>query len=205
MTPMGRPSRARRLLFGAIAAFVAYGLVEVASLAGHFAAYGTLFSFREHTSERRAILATAESYRKRELGAIPVGNPPGSVYEVLHPYLGYVQDPTRTANFSPLGFPDSRLRIHAPDPARVVIGIFGGSFAEGLAYEAGSSLAERLRRSPRFAGKEVIVLRLGMGGYKQPQQMLALAYLLSLGMHFDVVVSLDGLNEVALPVADNLP
>lgn len=44
-----------------------------------------------------------------------------------------------------------------------------------------------------------------LGGYKQPQQMLCLAYLLSLGYHFDIVVNIDGFNEVALPTAENIP
>lgn len=202
---MPQPSRARRLLFGSILAVVAYALAEMGSFAAHLAWYGKGFSFAEHTSERRAILAAGEVYRQRELGAVPVGNPPGSVYEVLHPYLGYVQDPTRTPGYSELGFPDSEVRILARDPARVVIGIFGGSFAEGLSRTTKDVLTGRLLGSPRFAGKDVRILTIAMGGYKQPQQLLALAYLLSLGMHFDVVVSLDGLNEVALPVADNVP
>jgi hypothetical protein len=48
-------------------------------------------------------------------------------------------------------------------------------------------------------------MNFAMGGYKQPQQMLCLAYLLSLGYHFDIVVNIDGFNEVALPTAENIP
>jgi hypothetical protein len=42
----------------------------------------------------------------------------------------------------------------------------------------------------------------GLGGFKQPQMAAALAYLLALGNRFDVVVELDGFNEVALSVMD---
>jgi hypothetical protein len=195
----------RTVLFYAVLVCFAYLLVELASLAVHVAVYRKGFSFAEHTSDRRAIVAAALSGRRRELGDVPAGNPVGSVYEVLHPYLGYVQDPTRTRTYSELGFPDPGVRILPKDPNRIVIGIFGGSFAEGLSRETSDLVMGRLRASPKFAGKDIRILTLAMGGYKQPQQLLALAYLLSLGMHFDVVVSLDGLNEVALPAVDNVP
>ena len=35
-------------------------------------------------------------------------------------------------------------------------------------------------------------------GYKQPQQLLILSYFLSIGQSFDVVVNIDGFNEVAM-------
>jgi hypothetical protein len=44
-----------------------------------------------------------------------------------------------------------------------------------------------------------------LGGYRQPQQLSILAYLLSLGAHFDVVINLDGFNEIALPPMENIP
>jgi hypothetical protein len=43
-----------------------------------------------------------------------------------------------------------------------------------------------------------------LGGYKQPQQLAALSYLLSRGADHDVVVNLDGFNELALPWAENM-
>jgi len=66
-------------------------------------------------------------------------------------------------------------------------------------------LVDRLKKSPRFAGKEIKILTVAIWGYKQPQQLLSLAYLVTLGAHFDIVVNLDGLNEVALPAVENVP
>jgi hypothetical protein len=43
-----------------------------------------------------------------------------------------------------------------------------------------------------------------MGGYKQPQQLMALNYALSLGETIDLAINLDGFNEVALPIAEDL-
>ena len=42
-----------------------------------------------------------------------------------------------------------------------------------------------------------------LGGYKQPQQLMALNYLLTLGVRLDVVIELDGFNGVALPASEN--
>jgi hypothetical protein len=49
----------------------------------------------------------------------------------------------------------------------------------------------------------VIVISLGLGGYKQPQQLMAVNYFLALGMHIDILVNIDGFNEVVLPVTEN--
>ena len=49
------------------------------------------------------------------------------------------------------------------------------------------------------------LLCVAAGGYKQPQQFLALAYLLAQGTYFDLVINVDGFNELALPAFDNRP
>ena len=47
------------------------------------------------------------------------------------------------------------------------------------------------------------VVNLGFAGYKQPQQLLALAYFLSLGAEYDLMINLDGYNDIVLPFTDN--
>ena len=196
-------SRGKRALFWAILALFAYVLVEAAAAAVYFASQGKLPSFAALGAERAAIVAAADRTQAREVGTLPVGNPP-IVYEVLHPYLGYVLDPMRTGGFSEYGFPDADVKIYPKDPGRVVIAIFGGSFAHGLAANTKEVFARELAKSPRFAGKEVKVLAVAMGGYKQPQQLLALAWMIAMGAHFDYVINLDGFNEVVLPTVDNV-
>ncbi len=197
------PAKARKLFY-LILALVALALIELASWAVFFGVRQKTFSYADIHAERQAIVNAIEGARNREFGALAVGDPPGSIYEVLHPYLGFVQDPTRTAGYSDYGFPDAEVRPYRKDPKRIVIGIFGGSFAEGLSRTTKKVLAAALKQSPRFADKEIRILTIAMGGYKEPQQMLALAYLISMGFHFDVVVNLDGLNDIALPVTDNI-
>ena len=78
----------------------------------------------------------------------------------------------------------------------VVIGLLGGSVAEDFKPFFQRALsrwfaANNLPRPPE-------VLRLALGGAKQPQQALIVANTLLLGGEFDLIVNLDGFNEVVL-------
>ena len=59
-------------------------------------------------------------------------------------------------------------------------------------------LAATLARAPAFQARDVVPLCFSHEGYKQPQQLLILSYFLSIGQSFDVVVNIDGFNEVAI-------
>lgn len=198
MTPF---SKRKRIFFYALLVFVTYFLFEVVSLGIYYLARHKLFSFSENQALRLAIIDDTSSPSPRQFGALKIGN----VFEVLHPYLGFVHDPTRTPGYSEYGFPDPDFYIYSKDPSRVIIGVFGGSFAALTSVQAEEVIINTLKSSPRFSDKEIKVLTIALGGYKQPQQLLSLAYLLSLGAHFDVVVNLDGFNEVALPAVENIP
>ena len=88
------------------------------------------------------------------------------------------------------------------DPSQFVVGLFGGSVAAHLALLAGDVLVEAIeRRIPQVAGR-VVLLNFGEGGYKQPQQLHGLIEMALLGIPFDTVINLDGVNEVALGAAD---
>src|SRR5690606_21695101 len=60
-----------------------------------------------------------------------------------------------------------------------------------------------IQRTLGEEGIESRVVTLALGGYKQPQQVMAVNWLLSLGARVDVVVNVDGFNEVALPLAES--
>jgi hypothetical protein len=78
-----------------------------------------------------------------------------------------------------------------------VIGVFGGSVAAYFAKGGGTqAIFDGLQSLPRFAGKRLVALSAAHLGYKQPQSLIALAYLQALGVRFDVVILLDGFNEV---------
>jgi len=128
---------------------------------------------------------------------------------VLHPYLGFVQRPQDAERSQPLsveqlGFPHGGPFVREADPNVMVIGIFGGSVAQQFVGEAGPQrLYAQLRDVPELTNRRAVIVSAALGGYKQPQQLLALSYLLSLGLHLDWVISLDGFNEVVLPLVEN--
>ena len=135
--------------------------------------------------------------------------------EVIHPYLGYVYNPEannealykahENLSISEFGFVDEVEPIQAQSNDKVVIGIFGGSVAWWLSDQGIDSLKNEIRRIPGFTDKELVIVRTALGGFKQPQPLMALSYLLTLGAHFDLVIEIDGVNEVALPPAENIP
>jgi hypothetical protein len=138
----------------------------------------------------------------------------------LHPYFG----PTHREGH-PFDIPES-LRESAAAPARLatnnfgfvsphnypftktnprqyVIGIFGGSVGAWFCQVGVHRLLEDLGRNAFFKSKELVPLCLSHEGYKQPQQLLVLTYFLSIGQQFDLVVNIDGFNEVALAALNN--
>lgn len=126
---------------------------------------------------------------------------------VLHPFLGYVEDPTvpHAVAYSEEGFSRVGGQESVPKDVRFTVAIFGGSVAQHLCLGAGEILRTELSRLPQAVGKKVWIECYALGGYKQPQQALALAYALARGERFDLVLNLDGFNDVALPIAENLP
>ncbi len=122
--------------------------------------------------------------------------------DVLHPYVGFVGDPTTDRSINTFGFFGGNP-IHRRSESTVIIGVVGGSVAQGFAT-MGMPVVERvLRRRPEFRDKQFIVVNLARGGFKQPQQLMALNYMLLLGAEFDIVINFDGFNEVALHEAEN--
>jgi hypothetical protein len=135
---------------------------------------------------------------------------------VVHPYRGWTRRPNRDLTYGGSGSQQTRcpVNVHGfvsciPDYREIpvedlAIGIFGGSVAMNLALVAGDTLAEAVAaRLPHLAGS-VRVLSFAEGGYKQPQQLATLMEALVIGVPLDVVVNLDGFNEVTLGVSDAL-
>ena len=124
--------------------------------------------------------------------------------QAIHPYLGYVYSPDVWQSghagvpVSDFGFASQQRVIQKRSGAKLLVGIFGGSVAWWLQHSGGEVLARELKKHPAYSEREVVLLPIALGGYKQPQQALALTYLASIGAEFDIVVNLDGYNEVVL-------
>jgi len=68
--------------------------------------------------------------------------------------------------------------------------------ATHLCVYADEVLRKTLEQCPVLKGRNIRFNAICQGGYKQPQQLLALAYYLSLGTEIDMVINIDGVNEL---------
>jgi len=200
--PASRRSFVRRLLavlVGLVLALVAGEIVMrmLASRAG-----------RPHdsTKERAELerLAQGESqYHPTFRGALPAlsegqqygaSGPEAQALRMLHPFTGWETAPGNEITARLVGADGS-----APRDARDFrIVLTGGSVAAIFARLGSQRLVERLAADPRLAGRRIEVLGYGRTGFKQPQQLMMVAWLTALGVVPEVVLNLDGHNEVTV-------
>lgn len=185
----------KRLLFALILCVVMFVVVELGVHMAYFVLKRKTIPLSEYRDSLREITSFIEAGTKLHQNIVGRGG-----IEILHPYFGFVYDPAMES-ISDYGFCDDSPPV-LPKPANgLVVGVFGGSFAKQMYTYAQYTLVASLKP----INDNITVLNFALGGYKQPQQLLVLSYFLSLGAHFDVVINLDGFNEVALPQADNIP
>ncbi len=196
-------SRRRRVAFLPVLVGFFLLLAEVCSFFLHWARDGHPFSYSRIQEERRSRVDDATPFVVP--GADRDNAYPFLFEEVIHPYLGYVCNPEINANCTNLGFIDDQETIRRRSADEVLVGILGGSFAQMWSFEGFPTLEQELSRSRHFAGKRIVPVRAALGGFKEPQQLMTLSYLLALGAEFDLVIDIDGFNEVALHPAENAP
>jgi hypothetical protein len=133
------------------------------------------------------------------------------VKEKLHPYFGYVIDgKLRTENCASDDPQEcySRIKVstdkpfvrRAPD--KLIVGLLGGSVAVGTSSRGvGTLYKEFLGQLPEYRDREVILYTMASGGFRQPQQLMMLNFYISLGAEFDLILNLDGFNDVAIPAS----
>jgi hypothetical protein len=196
----------KRLLFGFLLFVLVLGVVEGTSR--------LLLRSAPDLDDRIQALATGHptDVRERARGRIGHRLPGGGfLKEVIHPYLGFAVEPPVEALEGPLtleslGFPLGGPLVRERRPDRLVVAVFGGSVAAYFVKAGGPQrLFEGLQSVPRFQGRELVVLGAAHLGYKQPQSLMALAYLEALGAELDLVILLDGFNEVVGPPMHLIP
>jgi hypothetical protein len=138
----------------------------------------------------------------------------------LHPYFGPthrqghpfdIPEPLRENGATPAQVPTNNFGFASPhqypfiktSPNQLVIGIFGGSVGAWFCQVGTHRLVADLQANTYFKSREIVPLCLSHEGYKQPQQLLVLAYFLSIGQVFDLVVNIDGFNEIVLSTFNN--
>lgn len=106
---------------------------------------------------------------------------------ILHPFAGYILSTNPIEKY-----------VNAGSGGAIVVGITGGSVARHFALNerAARTFLLHLQAIPAFSGKEIVLVNLAGDGYKQPQQLQLLQYMLAIGATFDVFVELDGVNEI---------
>lgn len=196
------PLRKLAARFGLIALLVMS--LETSSFIAYYLVEGRPLSYAALRQERAAILeADGETQN--------LSQAPRVTNQSVHPYLGYVYDPDLwSAQHAGLpvtqwGFIDDKSPLQKRSEGKVIVGVFGGSVAWWYSRYGIEATIEELRQLPRYRGKEFVVVRNALGGFKQPQQLMALTYLLSLGAEYDLVINLDGFNEAVSPVLYNIP
>jgi hypothetical protein len=194
------PLRASRLAARIITSVIAFAAsAELVALAAYYVDTGALFYL----------------HRKAYPEPLPTPEDRLVVREAVHPYFGFthapgtaydipeslrepgVEPPRRTTNnhgfVSAHAYPFRKTRDE-----QFVVGLFGGSVGVFFCELGAPRLVEALTRHAWFRDREIVPLCFSHEGYKQPQQALVLAYFLSIGQAFDVVVNIDGFNDVAL-------
>ena len=110
-------------------------------------------------------------------------------WRIRHPFYGFTNRAPQAEGNALNAMPPQQR-----PPDTVVVGLLGGSLAEELHPFLQDALNRHfadhnLPRQPR-------VVRLAVGGAKQPQQTMILTHTLLLGGEFDLLVNLDGFNEI---------
>ena len=167
------PFRKKVLYYGLTLFLTLLALEGMARLA-YYAAYGSGYGsgLATKTNYPPIHLAADREYRAR----------------TNHPFYGFVPDST-----------DHALNEMPPRQRRedmVIIGLLGGS----VAHEVQPFLERALRRyfAANRLPRQPAVLGLTGGAVGQPQQALMVVNTLLLGGEFDLIVNLDGFNDVAL-------
>jgi hypothetical protein len=131
-------------------------------------AAGDYARFYARSAPNQVLLTWAESY-------------------VPHPYIGFGRRDQIAAV--------EKLR-NEPRSSNYVIGILGASVAEHFAGSVSAQEFEPLRAViPEIGNRRIRLVRLALGGYKQPQQFILASYLSD---RLDLSINIDGLNELAV-------
>jgi hypothetical protein len=124
--------------------------------------------------------------------------------DALHPYFGPIHRPGVRRETNNIGFGSPhRYPVARTSDRQWLMGIFGGSVARQFCDRGTERLAAALQRSAGFTNRDIVPLCFAHEGYKQPQQLLVLAYFLSIGQELDLAINIDGFNEVALGTYNN--
>lgn len=190
-------SRKKLWLFRFMMFVIVYGIIELIAV-------GALRVMHEEVS-----LSDLHGWQKYVASGENVSD---RAFETIHPYLGWVHNPqnpgqenvgSRRTPVNYLGFRDDGKSVYKRADEVFIVGIAGGSVAFQFSWVAEELLKQRLAQHPRVRGRRIELVRFALSGYKQPQQLMAYAYLTALGAEFDLIINIDGFNETVLGIREN--
>ena len=164
---------------------LAYFFLEATSFLFFFISHKEVFSFRKVRQHQNGILANSIS-DDLNLNDTRV---PWNVS--LHPYFGFGKP--APSGFDFLENPNDKIQN---DPNGVIVGITGGSASWNLFTSSKNVIKDYIAKIGAFKSKNIYIIMLGHFAWKEPQQLTALAYYLSMGGKLDILINLDGHNEV---------
>ena len=166
--------RRKQVIFYCLMVLMTLAVIEGMAQAAYYIAYGEFNAIPPALPPENRAADAAE------------GRPLGFA-RIDHPYYGY----TRVEPGHPMN--------QAPPPRRsdgaVLIALVGGSVGLGVTEAFRYALGDWFRDND--IPLRPIVLGLANNAVKQPQQVMMIANTLSLGGEYDIIVNLDGYNELA--------
>lgn len=199
MNLISNPVKLKKIFIGFFYILIfTFGLLELAS----FFMFQTLteekFSYR--TSEVERLLQIDNL--KKNLDTTQFQK--NGLYQ-FHPYVGYINRPgahpwpksKTTFNDYGMASISKRNYPYKKKPDEFVVAVLGGSVAEIFA-NTGEKYINHYMKSLYGINKNIILINLATGGYKQPQQLFHLQYALLSGFEFDAVLNIDGFNDLVL-------
>lgn len=197
-TRRARPLR-RRLLFAGVLAALFLVLVEAISHAAFWFLDGTVFSWSRVHEHKSALAAGKEvdvSGRAAQAGRLDC---------FPHPHVGDVlRDNAMEYDIGSNGrmylrpFNDVRTAYPRRSAATFIVGVLGGSVAYSFAVDGAAVLCDELAQDELVGARRIVIVNMATPAWKQPQQLLALTFAQAMGAEFDVVVNLDGINEICM-------
>lgn len=162
---------------------ISYLCIELLSLVIYYSYKGELLSF---SVSHKLLEETAAGSRKRSFE-----NQRLVKYGKLHPYLGIGGAP----GIADIG-KDNAVKPRDPNVLKVVI--VGGSVAyyQGVSKYASQALKDKLATISQFKNKKIEIRVLAFPSYKQPQQIISLMLSVLFIEKPDIVINLDGHNDI---------
>ena len=174
-------SRRKQIAFYGIMVVLTLAVIEGMAQAAYYIAYGEFNGAGASWSRPWPTTGDPADAAERRL---PTDG------AVIHPYYGFTQKV-------------SEHELNQPLPPRredgvVLIGLLGGS----VGYEVTPAFRSALEVWFRDNNLPLrpVVLELAYTAMKQPQQLMIIANTLSLGGEYDIIVNLDGRNELIFPI-----